>query len=185
MFLRPGIWRINPGKAFACSFLRHVDIPVLLLLEHHSYRKRQAGGAHRSRRTARATAANACCRKFTASANRKVSALQWTQQVEERQLPDCEAACCGGVVPGNFTRPPGDPPTCDYRADAGAGCQYFDYRRQEVHLFWGLKLRSAAGNGIPQAACVWCLTGEGDTWCSGGGEGRLGLAAHAFGLSAV
>lgn len=58
----------------------------------------------------------------------------YRHQVEERQLPDCQQACCGGVVPGVFVAPESDPLALDYRAEQDADCQYFDYRRQEVRI---------------------------------------------------
>jgi len=55
-------------------------------------------------------------------------------QVEERQQPDCDTACCGGVMPGRWTRPDpaGDPGRRDYVPDAAQGCSYFPYRRAEL-----------------------------------------------------
>ncbi len=55
-------------------------------------------------------------------------------KVEERQQPDCDTACCGGVMPGRWTRPDpaGDPGRRDYVPDAAQGCSYFPYRRAEL-----------------------------------------------------
>ena len=67
-------------------------------------------------------------------------------QVEQRQQPGCETACCGGVLPGNWTRPdpPGDPARHDYVPDAAQGCAYFPYRRAELSE----KLLGEVGFGV-------------------------------------
>lgn len=53
-------------------------------------------------------------------------------KVEERSLPDCTSACCGGVVPGTFKNSTTDPAVRDYVADDAAKCTYVDYRRAEI-----------------------------------------------------
>lgn len=54
-------------------------------------------------------------------------------QAEDRELPDCETACCGGWQPGSWVNSTSDSAAKHYRADENeASCQYFDYRRAEV-----------------------------------------------------
>ena len=54
--------------------------------------------------------------------------------MEPRQRPTCKTACCGGVLPGRWTRPEPttDPGRYDYVANADQGCSYFQYRRAEL-----------------------------------------------------
>ena len=101
-------------------------------------------------------------------------------QVEQRQQPDCDTACCGGVMPGRWTRPDpaGEPARRDYVPDAAQGCSYFPYRRAELldkllgevgslecklgletHAC-GRRLREAicAQRGVRHCACMYAAT---------------------------
>mmetsp|Transcript_3550 Transcript_3550/g.10331 ORF Transcript_3550/g.10331 Transcript_3550/m.10331 type:complete len:816 (-) Transcript_3550:2377-4824(-) len=53
-------------------------------------------------------------------------------KIEERKLPTCKTACCGGVVPGTFQNSTVEAHAYEYVADESAGCSYFNYRRAEI-----------------------------------------------------
>jgi hypothetical protein len=55
-------------------------------------------------------------------------------QVEQRPAPNCDTACCGGVLPGSWQQPDpaGDPGRHDYVPDGDQGCRYFQHRRAEL-----------------------------------------------------